>query len=103
MKELIGWDQRVSEAHREPLELPMPEGEPIRITQPKGGTIRKINRAQKAGDQDAAVTALFGEASGRRLLDLYEDAPAAVLPDLVGEILEEFGLAAVGDTAASSN
>jgi hypothetical protein len=92
VKRLKPWDQYVTEADREPLEVPLPGGESITVRVPSGGQIRAINRAQQAGDNDAAVIGLFGEQQGERLIALAEDAPSGALLELVKDVLAGFGL-----------
>lgn len=88
-KQLKGWDQYVQEATREPLELPMPDGDPIPINYPTGGQIRRIQQA--VTDQDAAV-AFFGDEGGKRLIALFEDAPGDVLKRIILDAGREFGV-----------
>jgi hypothetical protein len=104
-KRLKGWDVYVRDCQRDPVELPLPGDEVITVTMPTGGRTRAFNRAMRAGDETALVTALFGEKDGRRILDLYEDAPGNVLTEVVNDVLREFGMAQdqVGDSAASSS
>ena len=103
MKRLKGWDQYVQDAKREPIELPLPDGETLTIRQPTGGVTRRINRAQRTGDEDDMCKALFGDDGGELLLKLFEDAPGSVLQEIVLDVLREFGLAPdqVGDSTAS--
>lgn len=103
MKQLKGWDQYVRDAQREPIELPLPDGEALTIRQPTGGVARRINRALRAGDEDAATRELFGEDGAETLLKLFEDAPGSILGQLTLDVLREFGMAPeqTGDSTAS--
>ena len=103
MKQLQGWDKYVQDAKREPVELPLPDGEVITVTQPSGGAVRRFNRAMRAGDEDGMCTALFGDDGGEKLLKLFEDAPGSVLGEITRDVLREFGMAQdqVGDSKAS--
>lgn len=104
-KQLKPWDAYVEEAQREPLELPMPDGEePILIGFPTGGQIRRLQRAWQAGDNDEAVFAMFGDEQGKRLLALFEDAPGDVVNRIVTDVAKEFGVdPSTGNPLASSS
>lgn len=88
-KQLKAWDTYVQEAEREPLEMEMPDGDPIQIHYPTGGQIRRIQQA--VTDQDAA-TAFFGEDAGKRIIALFEDAPGDVLKRIILDASKEFGV-----------
>lgn len=88
-KQLKPWDQYVADAQREPLEMPMPDGEPILIHYPTGGQIRLVQEATTNKD---AATALFGEDQAKRLLALFESAPGDVLRRILRDAGKEFGV-----------
>lgn len=103
-KQLKAWDAYVAEAQREPLELPMPDGDPILIGFPTGGQIRRLQRAWQVGDTDDAVYAMFGDEQGKRILSLFEHAPGDVVNRIVTDVAKEFGVdPATGNQLASSS
>ncbi|MGK9270498.1 hypothetical protein KXR83_05795 [Williamsia muralis] len=95
-KKLQGWDQRVREAQREPIEFDLADGTTITVKKITGGQWRKIKRIQRGVEPDvededeAAVEVLFGKEKAAKILADYEDAPLGVLGDLTGEIIEHF-------------
>jgi hypothetical protein len=100
-KQLQGWDTYVEEATREPLELPMPDGDPILIRYPTGGQIR---RAESATSTDEIIKIIFGDDDGERLIKLFEDAPGDVLRRIVRDVGIEFGVDVLtGNPLPSSN
>lgn len=99
-KRLKAWDQYVQEADREPVELPLPDGTVATIRMPSGGQLRRIARAERDGDQDQVILEMFGEDAGRKILALYEGAPATVLVNLSKDVMAAFGL---GPEAAASS
>lgn len=103
-RQLKGWDTYVQEATREPLEMPMPDGDPILIHFPTGGQIEAIQQAVRAGDNHGAVYAMFGDEQGKRLLVLFRDAPGDVLNRIVTDVATEFGVDPMtGNPLASSS
>lgn len=93
-KEFTGWDQRVKDARRKPITFEV-DGTEVTVHQPTGKTVRMLNNA--GDDVDDAVQALFGEDQAKTILTAYEDAPFNVLPDLITDLMEEFGLQTGGN------
>jgi hypothetical protein len=88
-KQLKGWDAYVAEATREPVELPMPDGDPILIHYPTGGKLRLIDAAPSTAE---VIRILFGDEPGNRLIKLFEDAPGDVLRRIITDVGVEFGV-----------
>lgn len=95
MKKLKGWDAYVAEADVDDtaIELPLTEDESYLIRYPTRRQAKAIAAAQAEGDVDALLLALLGEEAGRRVAQLSEDQPAAVLDALVLDVLRGFGFA----------
>lgn len=93
-KEFTGWDQRVKDARRKPITFEV-DGTEVTVSQPTGKTVRLLENA--GDDVDAAVTALFGQDQAKVVMDAYDDAPFNVLPDLITDLMEEFGLQTGGN------
>ncbi len=95
-KKLKGWDQRVREGEREPVEFDLSDGTTVTVKKISGGQWRKIKRIQRGAEPDvededvAAVEVLFGKENAAKILADYEDAPLGVLGDLTGEVIEHF-------------
>lgn len=89
-KQFKGWTQRVKEAQRDPIVFELDDDVTITINQPTGRTVREM---QDAGDDlDAVITAFCGQEDGKKLLEAYDDAPFNVLPELLEDLMQEFGL-----------
>ncbi|MCA1191614.1 hypothetical protein [Saccharopolyspora sp. 6V] len=92
MKQLKGWDQRVTEARHDPVELPVSETETLQIDYPSKKRINALNAASRTGDLDGMTLALLGPEAGQRVLDLAEDQPGDILDGLLVDVLDAFGL-----------
>lgn len=103
-KRLKHWNTYVAEAHREPVEIQLDEDTVLTVRMPSSGAIRRLNRAQRAGDEEAALTAIFGEDNSAKLWEHAEDAPPGALQEFIKDVLREFGLAPdSGEASASSS
>lgn len=89
-KRLRGWDTYVEEAHRDALELPLPDGTFFTLQYPSKGAIDILNRG-KPSDDDFVIT-LCGEADGCRLLELAAPAPTGTLQLMLADAMVEWGL-----------
>lgn len=102
-RQLKPWDQYVQEAQadREPLELPLPDGDPVFIHFPTGAQIEQFETALTSTQ---AILALFGPDDGQRILTLFRQAPFDVFARIVDDIATEFGLKTImGNRSPSSN
>lgn len=100
---LKAWDQYVKDASREPLIFPLPGGESITIPMPSGQQVADFNSAQLRGQGEDALKALLGARNAAKVIKLGKEAPARTLDAFVADVLTEFGLAAVPNSAASSS
>jgi hypothetical protein len=102
----VSFDELLVEAQREPVEIAMPDGDPIVVQFPTGDQSKLIAAAIKSDNEDAMVLALFGDSDGKRLLDQFKTAPADVAGRLVRKVMESFGmppeLLTSGNSTASS-
>ena len=107
-KKLKGWDTRVKEAQRDPieLELPLPADE-IQHNVPEGETpvttftvtvlpllgkdIRALQHAQREGDEEAQLQVIFRD-DYERVIKVLDEAPFGAGQTLVQDILVEFGV-----------
>ena len=92
MKQLTPWNQRVADAKRDAVELPVSEDEVLIIEYPTKNQLTAFNAAARANDYDAMTVALLGEKAGNRIVELSGDEPGGVLDELLVDVLEEFGL-----------
>ena len=105
-KRLKSWNSYVAEANREPVEIDLGHDgvdDVITVQMPSSGAIRRLNRAQRAGDEDAALVAIFGEKNAAKLWAAAEDSPPGALQSFIQDVLQEFGLSPnSGEASASS-
>lgn len=99
-QKFTGWNQRVKDAKRDPIELEIGEST-VLVHQPTGKSVRDMGKVGE--DIDEIVRILFGEDQAEVVLDAYDDAPFNVLPDLVSDLLEEFGLGGLGNPQVVPN
>lgn len=101
-KQLKAWDAYLSEAARDPLLLPIGDGETLTIHPPTWGQLKKVNAATSRGDIFGQLTALVGEHNALKLEFLFESAPYEAITALLKDITSEFGLlTTAGETSAS--
>lgn len=86
-KKIAGWDARVREAEREPVEFDLPDGTVVRVEKITGGQARRLKRTDDEEDQ---LEILFGAKKAAKILDAYEDAPASVLTGVLQDIFDHF-------------
>jgi len=91
-KRLRKWNTYVKEAQREPLEIELDAETVLTVNLPSSGAIRRLNRAQRAGDEEESLTALFGEKGAEKLWQYAEQAPPGALQELIRDVVREFGL-----------
>ena len=91
-KRLKRWNAYVAEAQRDPLEIELDAETVLTVNLPSSGAIRRLNRAQRAGDEEASLIALFGEKGAEKLWAQAEGAPPGALQELIRDVLREFGL-----------
>lgn len=103
VKRLKSWDEYVEEAKREPVEVPLPDGEVLTVEQPTGAVAKLLDIALAEGSQEKIVLALFGTKNGRRLIKMTDEAPSSVLTSIVNDVLDEFRVDTAGDSDASSS
>jgi hypothetical protein len=100
--QLKAWDDYVSEAQREPVLLPIGDGEVLTIDPPTWGQLKKVNEATARGDIFGQLTAMVGEQNALKLEYLFDDAPYEAISALLRDVTREFGLLPTsGETSAS--
>lgn len=94
------WDQRVREARAHFAEIPMGEGDPIRVYIPDAETLEEFFTARQRGESFEALGVLIGVDNVARLRDAAkaiagEDGrvPITVWTDLIGDISADLGMA----------
>jgi hypothetical protein len=100
-RQLKPWDEYVHDARREPLLLPIGDGETLTIEQPTYGQLKRANDATRAGDIFGQLTAMVGESNALKLEFLFDGAPFDAMSALLRDITEAFGLLAPGESSAS--
>jgi len=102
-KRLSAWNQYVKDADREPVEIPLDRDNVVTVKMPTSGAIRRLNRAQRVGDEEEALNALLGEDQAKAVWAVAENAPPGALQALIADVLDEFGLnTSAGERNASS-
>lgn len=89
-RHMKGWDTRVEEAPREPIVIPM-EGVDVIVHPMLGSDVQDLMKAQREGDTEAQVRAIFREHADH-VLKVFADAPFAAGQGLMEDILVEFGV-----------
>lgn len=97
-REFKTWDQYVEESDHPDFVLPTPDGE-IRVKAPTGQQSLDAYRLSETGDIVEQLRVICGDAFDD-IFPLVMDAPAGVLPALVTDIMEHFGVS--GEASASS-
>jgi hypothetical protein len=95
------WDEYVSDAGREPIELAFKRSK-VTIGFPNDEAIKAFNVARFRGDTEAALKALFGETNGTKIYEDGKGKAYGALDALMNDVLDEFGLRP-GKSAASSS
>ncbi len=88
----ISFNTLLEEAHRDPVEIEMPDGKPVVVEFPTGDVAKQIQTSMTSGDEDAAFLIMFGDADGKRLLEQFKSAPADVPGRLLKMVFNEFGV-----------
>lgn len=88
----LSFDELLQEAQREPVEIAMPDGDPIVVRFPTGNDVKSLKAAIDSGDEDGMLLALFGLENGQRLLKSFETAPGDMSGRLVRRVMESFGM-----------
>lgn len=97
-KPLKGFDQRVKEARKDPVEFEL-NGQNITVHQLTSHQARALSAAIRAGDEEEQVRAVFGEDQGQQILDAYyaDGIPFEVLAELIEDVLKAFGYKGLGN------
>ena len=89
-RSMKGWDTRVKEAAREPIELEM-GGKTITVLPLLGSDVKDLQAAQRDGDFEGQLRAIFrGDAD--YVAEVFDGAPFAAAQGLLEDILVEFGV-----------
>lgn len=89
-RSMKGWDTRVQEADREPLEFTM-EGKKVTVLPLLGSDVEQLQAAQADGDFDAQLRVIFRD-DAPHVKKVLADAPFAAGSGLIEDILVEFGV-----------
>lgn len=84
------WDKYVEEAEAEDFVLTTADGE-IRITNPTGTRVLRVAQGMRAGDLDAILLGLTGEAYAE-VSKLLAVAGHKALPKLIEDIMDHFDM-----------
>lgn len=97
-RSMKGWDTRVKEAQREPLEVTLPDPDAE-----DGGTftahvlpftskrVEELQESQRTGVMEDQVRVIFGH-DADRVGRVFADAPFAAVQDLLEDILVDMGV-----------
>lgn len=85
------WDSYVAEAQAEDFILKVDEETTIRVTNPTGVRTMRLAQAQRAGDLEAVLVALCGDAFPD-VSKLLGKAGHKALPKLVEDMMEHFDM-----------
>ena len=85
------WDAYAAEAQQAPLDIKVSADDTIRITPPSGAAVVQFSRAYRAGDLEAMLWALCGEA-WPRVQELIGTAPLKAMENLIADIALHFDL-----------
>lgn len=98
---LKAWDQYVTEASHDPIDIPLPDG--VRTVDfPTGGQLEEFNTARYMGNEEGAMLALFGKEVGAELMALARVAPVGALAGLIQDALVAWGLAVPNSLTSSA-
>lgn len=89
-RSMKGWDTRVHEAAREPITLQMGDRE-VHVLPLTGADVEDLQEAQKSGDFDAQLRAIFRD-DADHVREVFKAAPFAAGSGLIEDILVEFGV-----------
>jgi hypothetical protein len=92
VKKLKSFDQYVTEAQREALELPLPSGDTVEVHFPTGRQQKAFRNALRAEDTDSCIAALFGDEQAQQLITLFDDAPGDLLLTILKDMGEAWGV-----------
>lgn len=99
------WNTYVTEAQHEPFPLHLSDTETLHIEVPTGADMKAFGLAQRTGNEDLAMTSLFGE-HAERIAELSADAPFGALANLTKDVAQYFGIVDAdgepGESSASS-
>lgn len=102
-RSFTNWDTRVKEARREPVVLTIDDTE-VSIHQPTGATIEAIGKlGAEARDEDLIRTLIDDDEQADTLVTAAANAPYQVLPELISDLFEEFGITSGANPLVSPN
>lgn len=94
-----GWDARVRDARAKYAEVPMPDGDPVRVYIPDTDTLTEFFAARQRGNVSEALGVLMGRDNVARLEDAAkvlagEDGriPVTVWRELLEDVMDDLGM-----------
>jgi hypothetical protein len=96
-----GWDQRVREARAKYAEVPMPDGEPIKVYIPDGEKLAAFFTARQRGGITEALGVLIGEENATRLQEAAltiaaeqgdDRVPVTLWRELLSDLMDDLGM-----------
>lgn len=88
----VSYNDLLTEATREAVEIDMPDGSSIVVDFPNGDQSKALKIALESGDEDAALLALFGDEHGKVLIHRFKDEPADLPARLISAVSKAFGI-----------
>lgn len=89
-RSMKGWDTRVKEANRDPIELTI-GGKDIHVLPLLGSDVKRLQEAQREGDFQGQLDVIFRE-DAEHVAAEFDKAPFAASQGLLEDILVEFGI-----------
>lgn len=89
-KGTVKWDSLVKEAQKDAFQIEVSDTETIDVAPPTGAQSFRLAEAQRAGDLEAAMKAMTGDA-WPRVRELILVAPGGVMEELVIAMMVHFG------------
>jgi hypothetical protein len=96
-----GWDQRVREARAKYVEVPMPDGDPIKVFVPDAEKLAQFFTARQRGSLSESLAVLIGEDNATRLQEsalkiAAEDGddrvPVTLWREFMADLMEDLGM-----------